>query len=87
MPLKSALAAAALLCLPLALAAQQPAQPLQAMPYSPSLDPSSLARSVDPCTDFYKFSCGGWQKNNPTPADQANWSVYAKLANDNQQFL
>ena len=86
--MKQALAALVLLCLPLALPAQQPsAQPLQAMPYSPSLDPASLDRSVDPCTDFYKFTCGGWQKNNPIPADQAAWSVYAKLANDNQQFL
>ena len=68
--------------------AQQAApKPLQAMPYSPSLDVTSLDRSVDPCTDFYKFSCGGWEKNNPIPADQASWSVYAKLANDNQQFL
>jgi endothelin-converting enzyme/putative endopeptidase len=70
------------------LPAQQAApQPLQAMPYSPSLDLNSLDRSADPCTDFYKFSCGGWEKNNPIPADQASWSVYAKLANDNQQFL
>lgn len=63
------------------------AQPLTAMPYSPSLDVTSLDRSVDPCVDFYKFSCGGWIKNNPIPADQASWSVYAKLANENQQFL
>jgi len=69
------------------LPAQQTAQPLQTMPYSPSLDPMSLDRSVDPCTDFYKFSCGGWQTKNPIPADQAAWSVYAKLTNDNQQFL
>lgn len=68
-------------------AQQAPPQPLQAMPYSPSLDVTSLDRSVDPCTDFYKFSCGGWEKNNPIPADQASWSVYAKLANENQQFL
>jgi len=68
------------------LMAQQPA-PLQTMPYSPSLDLTNLDRSVDPCDDFYKFSCGGWQKNNPIPADQAGWSVYAKLGTENQQFL
>ena len=81
--------AAAALCLPvLPLTAQQPAsQPLQSMPYSPSLDVSNLDRSVDPCVDFYKFSCGGWEKKNPIPADQSGWSVYAKLGNENQQFL
>ncbi len=57
------------------------------MPYSPSLDVTSLDRSVDPCVDFYKFSCGGWIKNNPIPADQAAWSVYAKLSDENEQFL
>ena len=57
------------------------------MPYSPSLDLSDLDRTVDPCVDFYKFACGGWQKNNPIPADQAGWSVYAKLADENMQFL
>jgi putative endopeptidase len=62
-------------------------QPLQAIPYSPSLDVTSLDKSVEPCVDFYKFSCGGWQRKNPIPADQASWSVYAKLGQENQQFL
>src|ERR1700748_1647039 len=84
----AAFAVAALLVPALHLSAQQPAsQAIQAMPYSPSLDLSNLDRSVDPCVDFYKFSCGGWMKNNPIPADQSGWSVYAKLGNENQQFL
>ncbi|HEY4354417.1 MAG TPA: M13 family metallopeptidase [Acidobacteriaceae bacterium] len=89
-----AVAAAALLVSVCNVSAQQavavPApspKPSTAMPYSPSLDVTSLDRSVDPCVDFYKFSCGGWQKLNPIPSDQAGWSVYAKLTNENQQFL
>ncbi len=81
---------ACFLLAPAALAQQgNPAQPapLAAMPYSPSLDLASVDRSVDPCADFYRFSCGGWMKNNPIPADQARWDVYSKLANENQQFL
>ncbi len=71
-----------------AFAQQTPSvKPLQAMPYAPSLDVASMDKSVDPCVDFYKFSCGGWMKNNPIPADQPHWDVYAKLANDNMQFL
>ena len=69
------------------LAAQQSAQPLKEMPYSPSLNVASLDRTVDPCVDFYKFSCGGWMAKNPIPADQASWDIYAKLSNDNEQFL
>jgi endothelin-converting enzyme/putative endopeptidase len=63
------------------------AQPLGAIPYSPSLDLADMDRAVDPCADFYRFACGGSQKNNPIPADQASWDVYAKLYFDNQQFL
>jgi endothelin-converting enzyme/putative endopeptidase len=33
--------------------AQTPA-PLSRLPYSPSLDVTSMDRSVDPCTDFFR---------------------------------
>jgi endothelin-converting enzyme/putative endopeptidase len=69
------------------LSAQQQQQPLSSIPYTPSLDLASLDRTADACVDFYQFVCGGWMKNNPIPADQPGWSVYAKLENENQQYL
>lgn len=57
------------------------------LPYTPSLDLAAMDTSVDPCVDFYRYSCGGWQKKNPIPADQTSWSVYGKLYEDNLQYL
>jgi putative endopeptidase len=70
--------------------AQTPSAPpasAPALPYSPSLDLSSMDKSADPCVDLYNYSCGGWQKKNPIPPDQTSWSVYGKLYQDNLIFL
>ena len=62
-------------------------QPLHELPYTPSLDVKAMDKTVDPCVDFYQYTCGGWRKNNPIPPDQASWSVYGKLTDENEQYL
>ncbi len=62
-------------------------QPLTALPYTPGLDLASMDRTAAPCEDFYQYVCGGWNKNNPIPPDQARWDVYAKLADENKRYL
>jgi endothelin-converting enzyme/putative endopeptidase len=63
------------------------AQPIAQLPYSPSLDTTSMDLSAKPCENFAKYACGNWVKKNPIPQDQASWDVYSKLAFDNERFL
>jgi putative endopeptidase len=47
--------------------------PTAAPPAAPELrvfDPSLIDKTVDPCDNFYRYSCNGWFKRNPLPADQ-----------------
>ena len=66
--------------------AQQPTTDAPSKP-EPALDVTSMDRSVDPCVDFFKYSCGGWIKNNPIPPDQSSWDTYSKMQDQNRSRL
>ena len=69
-------------CLGLSLTGAISAQSTDVLRKQPVLDTASMDTSVDPCTDFYTYSCGGWMKKNPIPPDQSNWGAYSKLQDD-----
>jgi putative endopeptidase len=65
--------------------AQSPAQertrPLK------SLDLTAIDTSIDACTDFYNYACGGWRKNNPVPGDKGRWGRFDELREFNLYTL
>jgi putative endopeptidase len=50
-------------------------------------DPSLIDKSVDPCENFYRFSCNGWFKRNPLPADQTSYGRFTELYELNRLHL
>jgi endothelin-converting enzyme/putative endopeptidase len=50
-------------------------------------DPSLVDKTVDPCDNFYRYSCNGWFKRNPLPADQASYGRFTELFELNRLHL
>jgi|SRR5580704_12418676 putative endopeptidase len=70
-----------------AMASAQQAPAPTASKYAPALDVTAMDRSVDPCADFFQYSCGGWIKSNPIPPDQSSWDTYSKMQDENRMRL
>lgn len=52
-----------------------------------SFDLTSIDKTADPCTDFYKFSCGNWLKSNPIPPSETRWGRFNELGDRNNYLL
>lgn len=53
----------------------------------PAFDTSSIDKTANPCTDFYKFACGKFEANHPIPGDQGGVDQFYALYNVNTQSL
>lgn len=52
------------------------------------LSAKALDRTVDPCDNFYKFACGGWEKATAIPGDQPRWNrSFSEIHKRNQADL
>jgi len=81
----SVLALILLSCSALPLHAQSSASQVPAEP--DHFDWALIDKQIDPCVDFYQYSCKKWINANPIPSDQSSWSHGSKLALWNQGVL
>ena len=50
-------------------------------------DSSLVDKTVDPCENFYRYSCNGWFKRNPLPPDQTSYGRFTELYELNRLHL
>jgi putative endopeptidase len=61
----------------------KPAPPSAPVPDKPSSDVhfslDMLDKTIDPCNDFYAYTCSKWTAENPIPSDRSSWGRLNEL--------
>ena len=51
------------------------------------LNTAFIDKSADPCTDFFQYACGNFEKLHPIPPDRASYGNFVMLIDHNQEIL
>src|SRR5579862_886035 len=66
---------------------QSDATAADAKPELRVFDRSLIDQTIDPCANFYRFSCNGWFKKNLLPPDQVSYGRFTELFELNRLHL
>ena len=48
---------------------------------------SYMDSNINPCEDFYHYSCGGWEDSHTIPSEQGHWDIFGELAQKNYDYF
>lgn len=46
-----------------------------------------MDRSVDPCQDFYRYTCGNWMKTTKIPSSRSHYNIFSEINDQNKQKI
>ena len=61
--------------------------PPSELPVVAHFSPEIADKTLDPCVDFYKYSCSKWSMANPLPSDEVAWGTAGPVSRWNQVIL